>query len=325
MTPTRGNFSDFWINELLRIQGNVEFVLVYPPGVSPRPIQDSRVKSLVSPYRGEMMQRFVALLNATGDYVLALDDDDLAHPDIVELVIKYFERFPDSWVLRLKKAVIDFRDIDAIKKEWTGIPDIDQLDVCKKTAADPNPYRNGNYEGLLEVPIAPLELRFDVRWLFFPFFERKDNYGYHFENFNNIVWNNQLVQKTLPVLAQTTQMLGAITWIPSSGFDRLSGLFVQAVSYQRDLIIGHWLPGDEQIRYVDKPAAMKPPRFHVISDFLLVKRFPQYGYFWNLFFSKLYGVPRAIAKLIRLKLTKNQPPINALVTEEQGETVKAKG
>lgn len=64
------------------------------------------------------------------------------------------------------------------------------------------------------------------------------------------------------------------------------------------------MPGGEQIRYIAKPAYMKPPRFHVFSDFLLVKYFPKYGYLWNLFFSKFYGIPRAFGKLIKLKLSK---------------------
>jgi hypothetical protein len=64
------------------------------------------------------------------------------------------------------------------------------------------------------------------------------------------------------------------------------------------------MPNPEQIRYIDKPPTLKPPRFHVISDVLLVKYFPQYGYFWNLFFSKLYGVPRTVGKTIKWNLKK---------------------
>ncbi|MBD0335899.1 MAG: glycosyltransferase family 2 protein, partial [Cyanobacteria bacterium Co-bin13] len=63
VTPTRGNFSDYWLDQLLAVRGDVQFVLVYPPGVPRRAIADPRVKSLTSPYKGEMMQRFVALLN----------------------------------------------------------------------------------------------------------------------------------------------------------------------------------------------------------------------------------------------------------------------
>ena len=54
VTPTRGNFSDDWLENLLQVEGEVQFILVYPPGVSLRKIADDRVTSLVSPYKGEM-------------------------------------------------------------------------------------------------------------------------------------------------------------------------------------------------------------------------------------------------------------------------------
>ncbi len=304
VTPTRGDFSSYWFNQLLQVEGNVQFILVYPPNISIKSTDNPRVLNLISPYKGEMMQRFIGILNASGKYILALDDDDLVHPNIAQLVTQYFQRFPDSWILRLQKSIVDFRDLDAIKKEWKSIPNVEQLEICRKTPETPNPYQNGKYTGLLEVPIAPLERHFDLRWLFWPFIERKDNYGYHFENFNNIVWKNEIVQQTLPDLSKATKVSGVITWIPNSGFDRLLGLFVQAKHYQKEAIIGHCMPGEEQIRYIAKPASMKPPRFHVFSDFLLVKYFPKYGYLWNLFFSKLYGVPRAFGKLMKLKLFK---------------------
>jgi len=306
VTPTLGNFSDYWLDNLLNLQGNVQFILVYPPHVRAKVINDSRIKVLTSPYKGEMMQRFVGLLNAEGDYVLALDDDDFVHPEVCNLTQEYFKRFPESWILRLQKAVIDISDEARIKRPWDTIPDVNQLEVDQKTPENPYPYQQGNYKGLLEVPIAPLDKHFDSRYLIFPFLERRDNQGYHFENFNNIIWRTELVQQALPELSQATKVIGAITWIPSTGFDRLLGLFIQAKFYQKDLIIGHWMPKPEQVRYIDKNPSLKPPRFHVISDVLLAKYFPQYGYFWNLFFSKLYGVPRTIGKLVKLKFTKKE-------------------
>jgi len=304
VTPTLGKFSDYWLEQLLQVKGDVQFILVYPPHIKIRTVDDSRVQVMTSPYKGEMMQRFVGLLNASGDYVLALDDDDFVHPDVVGLIKDYFARFPQSLVLRLKKAVIDISEQERIKQDWEKIPDVNQLEVCKKTAENPHPYQNGNYTGLLEVPIAPLDKSFDVKQALVPFTERKDNYGIHFENFNNIVWKNEVVQQALPELSQATKVMGAVTWIPLSGFDRLLGLFVQAKVFEKDAIIGHWMPNPEQIRYIDKPPTLKPPRFHVISDVLLVKYFPQYGYFWNLFFSKLYGVPRTVGKTIKWNLKK---------------------
>jgi hypothetical protein len=304
VTPTLGKFSDYWLENLLKIQGDVQFVLVYPPATKGRAIDDARVKILVSPYKGEMMQRFVGFLNAEGYYVLALDDDDFVHPEVGKLTSEYFHRFTESWILRLQKAVIDISDEEQIKKPWEALPDVTQLEICKKTPENPYPYQQGNYKGLLEVPIAPLDKSFDSRYLIWPFLTRKDNEGYHFENFNNIVWKNERVQQMLPDLSQATKLMGAVTWIPSTGFDRLSGLFIQAKFFQKNAIIGHWMPKPEQIRYIDKAPSLKPPRFHVISDVVLVKYFPQYGYLWNLFFSKLYGVPKTVGKLVKMKLSK---------------------
>lgn len=304
ITPTLGNFSDYWLENLLKVKGSIQFILVYPPHANIRTIDDARVTVIMSPYKGEMMQRFVGLLNAVGEYVLALDDDDFVHPDICQLTTEYFTRFPESWILRLNKAVIDTENEERIKRNWDIIKDVNELQIDKKTPENPYPYNQGKYTGLLEVPVAPLDKTFDLRYIIWPFFQRKDNDGYHFENFNNIVWKNGLVQQALPDLSQATKLMGAVTWIPSSGFDRLLGLFVQAKFFQKDAIIGHCMPQPEQIRYIDKNPALKPPRFHVISDVLLVKRFPQYGYLWNLFFSKLYGVPRTIGKTVKMKLLK---------------------
>ncbi|NEO32922.1 MAG: glycosyltransferase family 2 protein [Symploca sp. SIO3C6] len=306
VTPTLGKFSDYWLECLLQVEGDVQFLFVYPPQSQPRVINDPRVQVLTSPYKGEMMQRFVGLLNAAGEYVLALDDDDFVHPQVCELTKQYFNRFSNSWVLRLQKAVIDISDQERIKKPWNPIPDVGQLEICKKTPENPYPFQKGNYKGLLELPIAPLDKSFDYRYLIWPFIQRRDNEGYHFENFNNIVWKNERIKQALPEIAQATKVMGAITWIPSTGFDRLSGLFVQAKSFQKDAIIGHWMPKPEQVRYIDKDPALKAARFHVISDVLLVKFFPQYGYLWNLFFSKLYGVPRTVGKLVKMKFLKKQ-------------------
>ncbi|KZL49397.1 glycosyl transferase family A [Nodularia spumigena CENA596] len=304
VTATLGKFSDYWLENLLNVEGAVQFVFIYPPQVKIKLIDDPRVTVIVSPYKGEWLQRYVGFLNATGEYVLALDDDDYVHPQVCELISKYFNIFPESWIIRLQKLNIDINDEPRIKQPWAEIPDIDKLQVCKKTPENPFPYENGNFQGLLEVPIAPLQKNFDFRYLIWPFLTRRDNEGYHFENFNNIVWRNDLIQQGLPELSRATKVLGAVTWIPAIGLDRLAGLFIQAQFFQPDAIIGHWMPKPEQIRYIDKDPALKPPRFHIFSDILLIKVFPQYGYFWNLAFNKLYGVPRTLAKLLKLKLIK---------------------
>jgi glycosyltransferase involved in cell wall biosynthesis len=301
VTPTRGDFSDEWCHELLKVRGEVEFLFVYHPYTSIREITDTRVRSLVSPYKGEMMQRHVGLLNARGTYLVALDDDDYIHPDIAQLVQEYFQRFPDSWILRLSKCNIDHQDRENIERPWEQLPDVNRLEILKKTPENPYPFQRGKFQGLLENPIAPIDTKFDFLHACFVK-ARNDHKGYHFENFNNIVWKTELVQKALPHLSEATKLWGHLTWIPVTGADRLTALFVQAKFYQKDRIIGHCLPKPEQIRYIYKEASLKPPRFHVFTDFLLLKQFPRYGYMWNLFLSKLYLVPRTFAKLLKWQL-----------------------
>ncbi|MEA5514041.1 glycosyltransferase family A protein [Nodularia sp. UHCC 0506] len=109
VTATLGNYSDYWLEQLLKIKGEIEFILVYPPNGKIKNIDDSRVRSLISPFKGEVMQRFTGLINAKGDYVIALDDDDFAHPDLLNLTSKYFQLFPESWVLRLKIQNIKYK------------------------------------------------------------------------------------------------------------------------------------------------------------------------------------------------------------------------
>jgi glycosyltransferase involved in cell wall biosynthesis len=301
VTPTRGNFSQFWLTSLLAIQGDVQFVVVYPPDSPPSPIDDCRVKAITSPYKGEMMQRFVGLLNADGRYVIALDDDDYLHPDVVALTTAYFERFPDSLVLRLYQERIPAHHQAGIEAPWPTIPDVSQLPVLQ--------HFSDHTPGLLEIPIAPLDIPFDRRYVFWPFVNRQDDQGRHIENFNTKVWDNDKVKQVLPDLAKTTELIGITTWIPRSGFDRLMGLFVQAYWFKSKSIVGHWLPSPGQVRFITVDAKLKPPRFHAASDLLLVKRFPQYGYFWNLFFHKLSYVPRLAVKLAMLNMGALKKPI----------------
>lgn len=310
VTPTLGKFSDYWLEQLLAVKGSVQFVLVYPPGVPQRAIADPRVKSLTSPYQGEMMQRFVALLNADGRYVLALDDDDYVHPDVAIPVKAYFAQFPQSLGLRLMQARISDRDHEGIRQPWGRIPDIATLEVVSR--------RNGNLQTTLqEVPIAPLHRRFNWRFLIWPFTQRTDDRGPHIENFNNKVWCNDRLQQVLPEITKATVLWGVLTWVPNWGFDRLLGLFLQAAFYQKGAVVGHWMPEPAQIRFVVGDPAQKPPRFQVLSDILLVKHFPQYGYFWNLFFSKLAYVPRIYGKMLRQQYQK-RPVLNRSGSRLQG-------
>jgi len=289
VTPTRGSFTDYWLNHLCAISGNVEFILVYPPGISPKLIFDPRFRIINSPFKGEVIQRLLGLLNASGKYVMALDDDDYVHPDIIQIVVKYFRKFPDSWCLRLSKKNINFQNEEQIYKPWDPIPDIDQMNIA--------PRREGNVLILQEIPIAPLKNRFDVRFIAGPYLKRKDMHGPHIENFNNKVWKTELVQQTLVDITSVMVISNALTWIPRWSLDRMLGLFIQAKFFEEDKVVGHWMPMPEQIRYIGMPQDLKKEfRLMLPADALLARRFPQYGYFWNLFFEQFWV---ALKKLVR--------------------------
>ncbi|NER38409.1 MAG: glycosyltransferase family 2 protein [Oscillatoria sp. SIO1A7] len=322
VTPTRGNFEDYWLERLLKVEGNVEFIIVYPPNVAIQAIDDPRIKVLVSPYRGEVIQRFTGLLNATAPYVLALDDDDFVHPHILQLTRDYFQKFPESWVLRLKIAHIDFRKEKRIQQIWVKNPEIGELEIGKKTPENPYPYQNGKFQGLVEVPIAPLDKKFDIRYAIWPRKERPDCYGIHFENFNNRVWKNEIVKEALADLSLSMQLLGRLTWLPLWNLDRLLGLFVQAKFFKPDSIIGHAMPEPEQIRMIARSEKLKEFRFYGYADFLLVKRFPEYGYLWNLVFWQLYKLPQILARVVKSKLAQQNDPETLKLKVESG---KAKG
>ncbi len=283
VTPTRGNFSPYWFEQLLAIAGDVEFVLVYPPGeVNPPPTPDPRLQVMASPYRGEVLQRALGLLNARGKYVIALDDDDFLHPQVVRLARDYFEKFPESWVLRLARKNIDYLDEESITRPWDELPSIDQLKIARRREPD------NAHLILQEVPIAPLENRFDCRIALFHWGRRRDHHGAHMENFNNRVWRSDLVKPALVDLLQTTRLHGPLVWMPLWNLDRLMGLYLQAYFFQPGAIIGHWVPGGEQIRYILRPSSAKEIRTMFPADSLLARRFPQYGYLWNLFFDEFY-------------------------------------
>ncbi|MBD2457167.1 glycosyltransferase family 2 protein [Nostoc sp. FACHB-87] len=296
VTATRGNYSDYWLNQLLQVKGEVKFILVYPPDLNIKEIDDARVKVLISPYKGEVIQRFIGLINAESDYVMALDDDDFVHPDIIELSTQYFQRFPESWVLRLKIENINHSDKSRIQQDWESLPNLEELEIDKKTAENPFPFKQGNYKGLLEVPIAPLCKAFDFRYVIFPWRKRTDQNGIHFENFNNKIWQTQRVKAALNELSQAMQVSSALKWIPMWSLDRLLGLFIQAKFYQKDTIIGHAMPKPEQIRFIVRDSYLKETRLYLMAEILLVKCYPQYGYLWNLIVWQIATLPRILAR-----------------------------
>jgi len=266
-----------WYDALLHIQGEVEFLVIYPPQVAPRHFADRRVRVLTGGRRGEVSQRLLGLQQARGSYVLALDDDDYAHPEIAALTENYFARFPESWVLRPLIQDIAFDNADALRQPWMPLPDILTLPVIMPQAV---PH---SQEYCIPLPIAPLETRFRWRHLFVPWSARRDMSGVHFENFNNRVWKNARVQPALAALATSLERRP-----PRFTLDRLLGLYVQAYYFQRGSYIGHWLRGSYQIRRTYRPTALKERRNYFWADSLLARHFPQYGYLWNLFFWSFY-------------------------------------
>jgi glycosyltransferase involved in cell wall biosynthesis len=292
VSPTIGNFSEYWLQQLLSVQGNVEFILVYPPGTTAAFITDPRVKILYSLYKGETPQRAFGLMNATGQYILALDDDDFVHPDVVSLTLEYFEKFPQSWMLRLFKEKINYLDEEKIKRPWQQLPSLEQLRIARK--------REDSHQDLIEVPIAPLENHFDIKVALCPYAKRKDIHGSHVEPFNNTIWKSPAVKEALTEMFQGTRMAELLTWLPLWGLDRAIGLYIQAKFFQTGACIGHWMPEPGQIRYIVRPYSLKTVRLLVLVEMLLVKQFPQYGYFWNLFFEEFYnGVKIKIRQIFK--------------------------
>jgi len=114
VSPTREGFSSHWLDNLLEIEGNVEFILVHPPSMKKVDINDFRVQQINAPFRGEIMQRMTGLLNARADYTLSINCDEYLTPKIVEIVKEYFQRFPDSWILRLATKSHSYGEIGKI-------------------------------------------------------------------------------------------------------------------------------------------------------------------------------------------------------------------
>ncbi|TAF56190.1 MAG: glycosyltransferase family 2 protein [Oscillatoriales cyanobacterium] len=233
------------------------------------------------------MQRYVGLLNARGRYIICIDDDDYMHPDLPLAAEHYFQRFPESWLLRLHKELIPSNEPSSFIAPWNPIPDILNLTVVERS------------DSLRSIPIAPLRNHFKLRYLIQPY--RKT--GWFMENFNNTVWRTDIVQQALPRIAKVMTICGNLKLIPNSGCERFFGLFIQAFAYRPSLTIGHLLPETAPIRFSKVDPALKKPRFHIFVDFLLFRAFPSYDYFWSLFSAQLiYGTPRTLLKSLRWTL-----------------------
>ncbi len=278
--PTREGLEDDWFKQLLNIQGEVEFILVNPPQVN-YPMTDRRLRQIISPLRGEIIQRMTGLLNANSDYILTINCDEYLHPNIGEITQDYFSKFPDSWVLRLRTKSYPFGAKQELEKEWETLPIID--------------------DNLTQMPIAPLENKFDVGCFFR---DRKDHHGRHTENFDKKVWKTKLVHDSLNDMVNLIPIFGPFKYIPFWCLDRLLGLYIQAKFFEKDKMIGHILPLPEQMRIEDNPPDFKRNmRFYVFAEIWLVRSFPQHGYLWNLILKGLREFPQ----WLKYKITNKYP------------------
>ena len=290
VSPTREGFSSHWLDNLLKIEGNVEFILVHPPSMEKVEINDSRVQQINAPFRGEIMQRMTGLLNARANYTLSINCDEYLTPQIVEIVKEYFGRFPDSWVLRLATKSHSYGEKDKLSLPWHFTPSsIKTLPIWDGKPETKDDSWNNNY--LWEMPIAPLQNSLDLNTLWR---NRKDYHGRHTENFDKKVWKTSLVKDALIKLNENMILFKVFKYVPFWCLDRLLGLGVQANFFSKNgEIIGHILPLPEQMRTEDNPPEYRTKtRYYVLAEFILLRTFPQYPYIWNLVISNMrkYGI-----------------------------------
>ncbi|TVQ47829.1 MAG: transposase [Gloeocapsa sp. DLM2.Bin57] len=270
VTPTREGFSQHWLTELLKVKGDVEFILVHPPGYQPESITEQRMIQIVSPIRGEIIQRLSGLFNARGEYILTINCDEYITPDILDITLNYFRAFPESWVLRLSRKNFPFGEQSSLDAPWQYIT----IDASQLTP----------------MPIAPIDNKLDFGLLWRG---RKDHHGRHTENFDKKIWDNSLVQPTISELAGLINLAGPLKYLPFWCLDRLLGLYIQAKFYESGKIIGHVLPETpEQLRIEENPPEYrKTRRFYFLAEILLIKQFPHSGYFWNLNLDQIRAIP----------------------------------
>lgn len=299
VVPMREGFSAQWLQALLQVRGDVEFILVHPPSVRPESSNDNRLLQLVSPFRGEIAQRLNGLLNASGRYVLTFNCDEFIHPEVPALAKRYFEQFPDSWVMRLSKEEFPYGDTAALSAPWEALPeDLTALPICRKADNNLGLYEAGH---MLEIPIAPLHHKFDwgCWWQ-----GRRNHEGPHTENFDKKVWVNEKVQAALQEILPGLVLFGPVKYLPFWCLDRLLGLGLQAKFYdaaQPEQVIGYKLPQPALLRVEDNPPEFRRRgRFYLFAEIILLRRFPQYGYIRNLIVHQIREFPvRAISSVGR--------------------------
>jgi hypothetical protein len=257
------------------------------------------MKQIVCALRGEIIQRSTGFLNARGTYILTINCDEYLHPEIVTLVKDYFERFPNSWVLRLARCEFPYGEREKLESNWTTIPDVKSLAICSRRENNSNLFKENTY--LLELPIAPLDNPFNPQ-VFLN--QRRDQNGPHLENFDKKVWKSELVQVAAIEITNLMNLFGPIKYIPFWCLDRLLGLYIQAKYFEKERVIGHWMPNSpEQIRIEDNPPEYQRTwRFYFLSEVMLLRKFPQYGYLWNLAIYQFLELPAWMIKSLRQKI-----------------------
>lgn len=307
--PTREGLSEEWLDFLLKTEGAVEFILVHPPGMPKFKREDVRLSQINSVFRGEIIQRLNGLMNASGTYVLSMNCDEYIFPHLLDVVTSYFTRFPTSWMFRLSKKFFDFGDRNITQLPWNTPRTIDHLQILDLSQPF-SLFKTDQY--LLEVPIAPVDNPLNLASLFQG---RRDHHGRHIENFDKTVWKNELVQATLQDLITTMKFGGNIKYVPFWCLDRLLGLMLQAKFFEQGRIIGHKLPLPECLRSEDNPPNhQRTNRYYVLAEVLLLKRFPNKGYFWNLVLSEIKDIPRTYVRdrpmiiSLRKRLQSQQKP-----------------
>lgn len=303
--PTREGLEDQWLEQLLKVEGPVEIILVHPPSLAKLPIDDTRFKQINAFFRGEISQRMTGLLNATGTYVLSMNCDEYITPKILDWTQQYFQRFPDSWVMRLKTKSYKYGEREKLDALWAEIPEINTMKVFNKSNKSIEGEGSyNNFEDLLEIPIVPLANKLDILALFR---DRTDERGLHIENFDKKVWKMLMVQETIQELSNSMIMFGPFKYVPFWSLDRLLGLSLQAKFFEPNKIVGHWLPYPEQLRAEDNPPEYpRTDRFYIIAEILLLKLFPQYNYIWNLILDHLRLLPKGMIKYALSQLSKNR-------------------
>jgi hypothetical protein len=293
VVPTRPGIADWWSQAVRSVEGDVEILIVHPPGAARLDIPDPRIIELVSPVRGEVVQRLTGLLSARGRFLLSLNCDESVHPRIIQLARAYFARFPGSWVLRLSQEPHPFGSVEALTRPWPALPDLSGL-----PEAETETRFHRDADCLMRVPIAPMDKAVDWRSLVRG---RRNHHGPHMENFDKRVWRGDIVRPALEDLTRMLRLAGPFKYLPFWTLDRLLGLYVQAFHYERGLSIGHWLPlPDAQIRMEDNPPQeSRRGRVYLAAEILLLRRFPRYGYLWDLALGHLYALAREAARALR--------------------------